>query len=197
MEWNRSETLAMAKGSCTLCHGEGLRRTTRKGPASPCNCVLRSIFRACFLRFRYCVSKEKYMSKVTLENCSGRGGRRVWSRKDEDFVADFTLVSKRTLTEEEYQIFRFHFLLGADWKLCCRRLNVDRGNFFHSVYRIQQKLGRVFRELEPFALYPLDEYFGGTIKKELPGKNPNLMAMPFQANGNGMHRPPLHKPRAA
>ena len=41
---------------------------------------------------------------------------------------------------------------------------MERGDFFHEVYRIQQKLGRAFRELEPFALYPLNEYFGGTVK---------------------------------
>ena len=28
---------------------------------------------------------------------------------------------------------------------------MDRGNFFHSVYRIEQKLGKVFRELHPTA----------------------------------------------
>jgi len=52
-------------------------------------------------------------------------------------------------------------LLGADWRLCTRRLGMDRGNFFHMVYRIEQKLGRAFRELKPYALYPLDEYFHG------------------------------------
>lgn len=76
-------------------------------------------------------------------------------------MADFTLVSRRNLDEIEYTIFRFHYLLGADWMLCCRRLKIDRGEFFHHVYRIQQKLGRTFRELEPYALFPLDEYFHG------------------------------------
>jgi hypothetical protein len=38
---------------------------------------------------------------------------------------------------------------------------MDRGNFFHAVYRIEQKLGRVFRELEPYALFPVNEYFHG------------------------------------
>jgi hypothetical protein len=32
------------------------------------------------------------------------------------------------------------------------------------VYRIEQRLGRVYRELEPYALFPLDEYFGGMGK---------------------------------
>ncbi|MEQ1949057.1 MAG: hypothetical protein ABL995_17835 [Bryobacteraceae bacterium] len=66
-------------------------------------------------------------------------------------------------------MFRYHFLLGADWKLCTRRLGMDRGNFFHAVYRIEQKLGRAFRELEPYALFPLDEYYNGPSRMT-PGR---------------------------
>src|SRR5581483_3220149 len=166
MEWTRSETIALAKASCTLCHGWGMR-PGRGGRQQPCNCVFRAIFRACYARFRDCARREKYMSRITLEFCRGKEGCRTFSRKTEEYVADFCLVSRRTLTEAEYDIFRFHFLLGADWKACCRRLGLDRGNFFHAVYRIEQKLGRVYRELKPYSLFPLDEYFGGTIRKEL------------------------------
>jgi hypothetical protein len=81
-------------------------------------------------------------------------------------LADFCLVSERNLTEAEYKLFRYHFLLGADWKLCCRFLNMDRGNFFHEVYRIEQRLGQVFAELEPYPLFPVDEYFGGSVRTE-------------------------------
>jgi len=80
-------------------------------------------------------------------------------------MADFCLVSRRALDQEDHRLFRFYFLLGADWQLCARRLNMDRGNFFHAIYRIERKLGRAFCELEPYALYPLDEYFGGTVYK--------------------------------
>lgn len=168
--WSRSETIALAKTSCTHCHGDGLR-PGRGGKPTACNCVLRAIFRACYARFRYCVTKEKYMSKVTLTLCAGKDRRQTWVRKDEDYAADFCLVSRRTLDDFEYRVFRNHFLLGADWRLCCRQMNVDRGTFFHAVYRIQQKLGRIFRELEPYSLYPLDEYFGGTVRK---GPSPSL-----------------------
>lgn len=48
---------------------------------------------------------------------------------------------------------------------------MDRGLFFHSIYRIQQKLGKVFRELEPYALYPLDEYFS-TVMREPVASTP-------------------------
>lgn len=99
------------------------------------------------------------MTRATLELTSGGSRRVLWSRKNEEFMADFTLIAKRTLSPEEYRIFRFHHLLGADWRLCCRRLNMDRGAFFHAVYRVEQKLGAAFRETEPYPLYPLSEYF--------------------------------------
>jgi hypothetical protein len=123
--------------------------------------VLRSIFRICFSRFRKCVTQERHLSHVSLEPHSGRNRPNSWGLKDEEFIADFTLVARRHLTEEEHRLFRYHFLLGADWKLCSRKLGMDRGNFFHAVYRIEQKLGRVFRELEPYPLFPLDDYFHG------------------------------------
>ncbi|MDQ6707778.1 MAG: hypothetical protein M3Z85_17595 [Acidobacteriota bacterium] len=133
------------------------------------------------------------MSKVTLEMCAGgKDGKRTWARRDEDYIADFCLVSKRSLDEFEYKVFRFHFLLGADWRLCCRQMKIDRGTFFHSVYRIQQRLGRIFRELQPFSLYPLDEYFGGKIRKDLPAAYTNLLSMPPRAAKN-IVRPPLRR----
>jgi hypothetical protein len=145
---------------CAQCHGSGLR-LARQGALTPCNCVLRSIFRICFNRFQKCVTQERHLSRVSLEPHMGRTRPSTWGRKDEEFIADFTLIARRHLTEEEHRLFRYHFLLGADWKLCTRKLGVDRGNFFHAVYRIEQKLGRAFRELEPYALYPLDDYFHG------------------------------------
>lgn len=101
------------------------------------------------------------MSRISLEPHCGKNRPGSWGRKDEEYIADFSLIAKRHLTPAEHQLFRYHFLLGADWKLCTRRLGMDRGNFFHAVYRIEQKLGRVFRELQPYPLYPLDDYFHG------------------------------------
>ncbi len=160
MDWTRSDTLALARHNCTQCHGGGLR-LSRKGAVAPCNCVLRSIFRICYDRFLRCVTQERYLSRVSLEPHAGCSRPSTWGRKDEEYIADFTLISKRVLDEFEQKMFRYHFLLGADWKLCSRQLHIDRGNFFHAVYRIEQKLGRIFRELEPYPLFPLDEYFNG------------------------------------
>ena len=35
--------------------------------------------------------------------------------------------------------------------------------FFHTLYRMQHKLGRAFSETEPYALFPTDEYFTPTM----------------------------------
>jgi hypothetical protein len=143
-------------------------RAVRRGSANPCNCVLRAVFRACFERFRHCTYKEKHLSHVSLEYAPGGGRRITWARKDEEYVADFYLVARRTLEPNEWKIFTFHYLLGADWRLCCRRLGMERGNFFHAAYRIEQKLGRTFRELKPYALFPLADYFHGRTYNDWP-----------------------------
>jgi hypothetical protein len=133
------------------------------------------------------------MSHVRFEIIGGQERRPVWGRKDEEYVADFCLVSKRVLDEFEYKLFRFHFLLGADWKLCCRQLKMEKGVFFHAIYRIQKKLGRAFRELEPYALFPLNEYFAPVVRKELTSARNNVLEMPPSIQKKGILRPPLRK----
>ena len=201
-DWSSSEAVGLAREGCTHCLGIGLRRGGQVQDL-PCSCVLRKIFRCCYAKFRACATKEKYMGKVRLEAVEGSSANFCWGMKDEEYMADFCLVSRRALEDSEYQLFRYHFLLGADWKLCCRRLKIDRGSFFHHVYRIEQKLGQVYRELRPHALFPLDEYFGGTIRKQLPGMyepvraevpNPwaNVLRMPGRKRGRPV-RAPLKK----
>jgi len=162
MKWTRTDALPLAAPNCAQCRGLGFRSLNDE---APCNCVLRAVFRACYARFCYCSTRERSMSRISIEGNHGGQQKTIWSRKNEEFIADFTLVSRRVLNDFEHRIFKFHFLLGADWRLCCRKLGMDRGNFFHEVYRIEQRLGRVFRELQPYGLYPLDEYFGGATRE--------------------------------
>ena len=117
---------------------------------------MRGVFRACYERFRRCTIKETNMGSAIFAVASGHCG---WSRKEEEYAADFLLVCQRYLNPEDYKIFRYHYLLGADWQLCARRLAMDRGNFFHAVYRIQQTLGQAFYQLKPYPLYPVNDYF--------------------------------------
>jgi hypothetical protein len=108
------------------------------------------------------------MSCVNLERGHARDNRFLYGRKNEEYLADFCLVSRRALDDFEYAIFLRYYLENADWRSCCSRLNIDRGAFFHAVYRIEQKLGRIFRETQPYGLFPLDEYFGGTVVRDRP-----------------------------
>jgi hypothetical protein len=165
MQWSRSNALGLAKASCFSCKGLGIR-VVRKDKEVACNCVLRAIFRACFNRFRLCVISAEHIGSVSLDYCPGPDGRRTYGRKREEYMADFCLVSRRYLEPTEYQLFKYHFLMGANWKLCCRRLEMDRGTFFHSVYRIEHRLGQLFASLRPYPLYPLTEYFGGLVARE-------------------------------
>ena len=185
MQWTRSNSIGLAKASCTYCHGLGMR-LVHNGKEAPCNCVFRAVFRTCFNRFREFATDVDHIGTVSLEFCRGQEGRRTYSRKREEYVADFCLVSRRVLDDYEHRLFRFHFVLGADWRLCCRQLQMERGDFFHSIYRIEQRLGRVFAELQPYALYPLSEYFDGPIRKE-PGRS--LLAEPLQARSERLELP--------
>ena len=174
-EWTRSNTLALALHNCAQCHGAGLR-LARRGTLAPCNCVLRSIFRICHDRFIRCVTQERHLSRVSLEPHSGSRPS-TWGRKDEEYIADFTLTAKRVLDPFEHRLFFWHMVMKLDWKACSARLRIDRGNFFHAVYRIEQKLGRVFAEMRPYPIWPLDDYFtSGSRRPVLPRCTP-LMPM--------------------
>ena len=160
LEWSRSDVIGLAKETCAVCRGYGMR-TSRTAPPVPCKCVFRAIFRACHRKFRM-IQQPEFTSTAKLEPMAGGSKpRRAWGLKNQEYSADFILTAARSLNPADHQLFRFHFLLGADWKMCCKRLNLDRGTFFHLIYRIEERLGRVFRELDPYALYPIDEYFHG------------------------------------
>ena len=113
-------------------------------PSRPCSCVLRAIFLTCLERYR---SLHASLEWKHLEYC-----------------ADFELVARRELDARDYQLFRLHFLDGMDWGHSAARLNLSKGNFFHAAYRVEERLGRSFRDLRPYGLWPLDQYFSRHLK---------------------------------
>lgn len=161
----RSKWVALALATCTHCQGTGLRSQHGNAKSTPCNCVLRSIFRVVLNKVRECATGAHLLRPFRLRGANNPRGRRTIGRKSEEFCADVVLVAQRTLDQTELSVFRFFHLHGADWKLCCRRLGMDRGSFYHAVYRVEQKLGCVFLELKPYALYPVDEYFQTTTRR--------------------------------
>lgn len=125
----------------------------RKRGLRPCNCVLRAIFRVCFNRYRFLCDSEYSSLKLREEHGVS------YSRPNEEFMADFYLVAMRSLKPRQWALFRLHFVGGKEWSECCAKLAMDRGNFFHEVYRIEERLGRVFCELRPYPLFPLWSYY--------------------------------------
>src|SRR5262245_62024010 len=136
-KWDRSNVLGLARASCKMCHGQGMRITEQRAREVPCYCVFRAVFRACYNRFRVCSVASRTVT-ISFGRARGPVGRQKFSRKREEYMADFALIARRVLDDYEHRIFRYHFLLGADWRLCTRMLNIDRGTFFHLLYRIQQ-----------------------------------------------------------
>lgn len=168
MEWTRSETIAMASATCVFCRGLGLRHTEKLGEARPCGCVFRRIFRACLERYQTCASNAQRIKPVTHEYFSGTRGLRSFGRRNEEFIADFEAISRRTLDAEEMDLLRLYFFQGHGWKTCADRLKSNRGAIFHMVYSIEEKLGRAFRETEPYSIFPIDEYFSGIAYRKVP-----------------------------
>jgi hypothetical protein len=101
---------------------------------------------------------------LTLETNHGPLGYRLYSLKRQEYVADFCLAARRALSEEDYKLFRYVYLLGANSVLCERSLGMEQGNYFHAIYRIEETLGRYLAELKPYPLFPVDEYMGGTVR---------------------------------
>ena len=116
-------------------------------------------------------------------------------RRNEEYSADVSLCAKRTLDKAEFLVFKFHYLGGADWKVCCKMLGITRAAFFRCSYRCEQKCGRAFRELVPFPLFPVDSYFQRVPK----GTNVQPFPVPEARHPQGVPlTPPLGKrvPRA-
>lgn len=162
--WTDRDCLALALVTCNRCFGSGAYPASSPERLTVCNCVLRAVFRACYEKWR-AVSSDQIVSRLGSSALSRFGrrqaGRRtcLWARPGEEYRADFELIARRALDASHFAIFRLHFVEGLDWKACCARLHIDRGNFFHNVYRIEQQLGKAYREAAPYALFPVYEYF--------------------------------------
>ncbi|MBZ5621023.1 MAG: recombinase family protein [Acidobacteriia bacterium] len=166
-------------------------------PQQTCDCVWRGVFREVMTKVRQC-AEGGYLQPIIMNGSSGapRYRRSSHVRKREEFAADVYLTAVRTLTDPtELNLFKYHYLYGADWKLCCKRLglpyqeNKHRKLFFDRCYRVEQKLGKVFLELKPFTLWPPDEYF-----HVVAGRSVDIRPIPIPEarHRNGVPlRPPL------
>jgi hypothetical protein len=72
-----------------------------------------------------------------------------------EFRADFELTARRVLDATHLQIFFEHLVGEREWHEVNGRVGLDRGNFHHAVYRLEQMVGK---ELRRRGIYPVEEY---------------------------------------
>ena len=150
------ELLMAAFQRCTKCYGLGY--TLYPGP-KVCNCALRGIFKVCYQRYNLLRFKqESALTHLCYRKTSVRTGF-VWCRQDEEYIADFYLLTRRSLSLRDLELWKLYFEQGRPWGVCAAVLRTNRGNFYHGVYKIEQTLGRLLWELEPYPLFPLYGYF--------------------------------------
>ena len=189
MEWTRSHTIGLSSLACGQCGGLGLVRAL-KGTVNPCPCVSRKIFRTCWNRYRF-GRLEQMERGAPILNCGGLGRRAqrqpgAFSFTLECYLADFVLVSKRVLSDDEFRFFSAAYLSGVDWKRVHEAVGMTRANFIHASNRVEATLGRAFGETQPFALFPLDAYFS----RPAPGTRTPACAAPRPAKSQPV-RPPI------
>lgn len=169
-----SSVLALASGHCAYCLGFGTRGWGSR--TNVCDCVYRRVFRACsgkYWELRAC--EGDLARQVNWERSSYREAKcgLIGGFKAAEFLADFEIVARRALAGDplEYAVFRYRCLCRLDWKACLQKLprdlgrRLDRGSFFHAVYRMERKLGRIFLELRPYSLFPCNYFSGHFVER--------------------------------
>jgi hypothetical protein len=149
---------------CTKCHGYGLvaGRALGSPPRQslrPCKCSLRRIFLNCLNHYYKCL----YYQVSGMQSLS-HNGKFFYDFKREEFIVDFLNLSSRALRPSgkpslRFEIFKNHFILNKQWKECCNKLNLERGLFFHELYRAEEELGYYFLINEPYSIFPIGSYY--------------------------------------
>jgi hypothetical protein len=185
------DLIACALIGCTECNGTGARLAGCEKIEAVCPCCYRQIARIVLARVRMYAESGHTIRTNMMQFASGsnRIGRRATGRKAEELIADCYLIAKRTLSAVEFDIYRRHFLLGQPFTAFPA---VTRGNFFHSCYRIEQKLGERFVNLTPYPVFPLDSYLSSDH-----GLNQAADVRPFMPVRTHLNGVPLRPPLAA
>lgn len=133
-----------------------------------CRCVARRVFREVWCRYIYAAHAGMWVWRVGVEKCPWGF---LTGHKHVEFAADVVLSARRVLDDWHFQVWKVHFLEGKDWRECLPPLRrfarlsgrderlASRGHFFHSVYRVEERLGRTWAEMEPYPLFPTRVYY--------------------------------------
>jgi hypothetical protein len=143
--------IGLALGSCYACQGTGWcgpRLRTWRPRERVCHCVYRRVFGVCWARYREIAATGGGAARMEI----GASGY-VASLVGAEYLADCLLVARRTLSPYplERAVFETHIVGGLAWaqsvvRLARMGLLLSRGNFFHAVYRAQQRVGQAYLE---------------------------------------------------
>ena len=140
-----------------------------------CGCVLRRVFRACLSSYRHCQASMGSPGAVQLERVGHAQGRCsiIASFKRSEYAADFVMLANRVLADRplERAVFEAYHVDDLEWQVAAPRVNreihpprpLDRGRFFHAVYRVEMLLGKAIVDTRPYSLFPPNGYFSGFI----------------------------------
>ena len=107
------------------------------------------------------------------------GGLSVGWRELE-YRADLIAVARRTLVGrfshwvaarrfDDWDVFKKYHLQKRKWFECVPRS--EKGRFFRAVYRVEMLVGRACRQVRPYALYPIRDYFAGQLLDTMPAES--------------------------
>jgi hypothetical protein len=212
---------AAALANCYTCGGLGVRLDKRL-----CPCVYRQVFRACIKRYRQLRAGDSSVLRADVERV-GAGTRRTLTAgfKRVEYMADLETTARRALESCNplwWAVWLSHYLQNQPWKTAIwsvgRKVGrrIDRAEFFAAAYIIEERLGRLWMELQPHSMWPRCYFSGrhlevdnlaiptaelGTSAKrtarELEKKAVNEKARfqyGWRKQGWGCHTPPAHHP---
>ena len=97
----------------------------------------------------------------------------VASFKRAEYAADFVLLARRALVDRplELAVFEAYHVDDLEWKVAAPLVNrklrpprpLDRGRFFHAVYRVEMIIGTAIVDTRPYSIFPPANYFSGFV----------------------------------
>ena len=143
-----SQYIALALVGCVRCKGLG---TSGQGA---CICVDRSVFRIVLAKFRQCATGGHLVRPLNIDGTSGPRAKVSDGRKNEEYWQMLVGVQAHPNQSNRMGYLPLSSICwGPIGNCAARRLKMDRGNFFMRIPH-RGKAGQVFRELQPYALYP-------------------------------------------
>jgi len=147
---------ANAREKCVYCGGSG--KVKRHFVMRVCSCAYRGIAVKAMNRYRVLRMSGPW-GRCRIERTQTGGLMRGFV--EVEFLAEIDLAARRVLNGPELKVYELYEAQNADWRYCSARVGLNRGNFFHLVYVVEQKLGKA---LYLSGIFPAGRYVGEEVE---------------------------------